>query len=164
MERVAALFDTPFIFVYSSKMASGLLTEEAERAGKVTIGGEFGHSEGVSLRGIRHAYEGARNVLKHYRVLPGEVTRIDPSITPRVVKAIGLSEYIPAPFSGIYEPATALGSSVEEGQILGRLYDFERVEAPPTEVRAPHAGWLMAQTFNAPVVKGDTMIVVANEV
>ena len=43
---VARLFDTPFIFIYSRQMASGLLTDEAEDEGKIAIGGEFGHAEG----------------------------------------------------------------------------------------------------------------------
>lgn len=40
--RVAQLFDTPFIFVYSSGIGSGLLTDEAEAEGKITIGGNLG--------------------------------------------------------------------------------------------------------------------------
>ena len=42
---VSQLFDTPFVLIYSSTMASGLLTDEAEAEGKVTIGGEFGGGE-----------------------------------------------------------------------------------------------------------------------
>ena len=33
--------------VYSRQMASGLLVDEAEDEGKITIGGEFGHAEGT---------------------------------------------------------------------------------------------------------------------
>ena len=40
-EAIARLFDTPFIFVYSRQMASGLLTDEAEDEGKITIGGDL---------------------------------------------------------------------------------------------------------------------------
>ena len=36
---VCRLFDTPFVFIYASTMASGLLSDEAEAEGKITIGG-----------------------------------------------------------------------------------------------------------------------------
>ena len=59
---MSRLFDTPFVFIYASAMASGLLTDEAEAEGKVTIGGEFGGGETTSRFGVRHAYEGMLNV------------------------------------------------------------------------------------------------------
>ena len=49
--RVAQLFDTPFVLIYASTMASGLLTDEAEAEGKITIGGEFGGGE--TTRSVR---------------------------------------------------------------------------------------------------------------
>ena len=57
---VARLFDTPFIFIYSRQMASGLLTDEAEDEGKIAIGGEFGNAEAASPKGVLHAYEGLK--------------------------------------------------------------------------------------------------------
>src|SRR6185436_742320 len=74
---VAKLFDTPFVYVYSRQMASGLLTDEAEDEGKIAVGGEFGVAEGSSVRGIAHAYEGVRNVLRHYGMLSGDIIRVD---------------------------------------------------------------------------------------
>src|SRR5205085_6189468 len=78
-ERVARLFDTPFIMVYSNEMAHGLLTDQAEALGKITVGGEFGYAHSVDLQGTRHVYEGIRNVLRHYGMLPGEPERIRPA-------------------------------------------------------------------------------------
>ncbi len=147
-------------------MASGLLTEEAEAMGKVTIGGEFGHSAGVLHQGVRHAYEGIKNVLRHYGILPGEIARIDPAraTPPRLVSAIHLDEYIPAPISGIFEPLMPVGSPVERGQLVGRLYDFERVGDPPLPIHAPRDGYVLMQPFQAPTAKGATMLVIAQDV
>jgi predicted deacylase len=166
MKRVAGLFDTPFILIYSSAMASGLLTDQAEAMGKITIGGEFGHSEGVLLKGVRHAYEGIKNVLRYYGILPGEIMRIAPErdTPPRLVQAVELDRYTPAPVSGVFEPILEVGAWVDEGQRVGRLWDFERPASPPLEVRAPRAGYLIMQPFQAPIARGDTMLVVANEV
>jgi predicted deacylase len=166
MKTVASLFDTPFVLIYSKEMASGLLTDEAEAMGKITIGGEFGHSEGVLYQGLQHAYHGIKNVLRYYKLLPGELVKVAPGrgTPPKLVSAIHLDEYIPAPITGVFEPLFEVGVAVEQGQLVGRLYDFERVGSPPLEVRAPRAGYILMQPFQAPIKKGDTMLVVAQEV
>ena len=166
MKTVAALFDTPFIFIYSSEMARGLLTDQAEAMGKVTIGGEFGHSEAVSERGLQHAYEGIKNVLRYYKMLPGEIAKVDPArgTPPKLVSAIHLDEYIPAPITGVYAPLLEVGAAVETGQLVGWLYDFERLGEAPLAVHAPRRGYILLQPFQVPIKKGDTMLVIAQEV
>lgn len=166
MVTVASLFDTPFVMIYSSEMASGLLTDQAEAMGKITIGGEFGHSGGVLRQGVAHAYHGVKNVLRHYGMLPGAFEAVDPGRghPPRLVAATSLDDYIPAPITGHFEPVHDVGAAVSAGDLLGRLYDFERVAAPPLEVRAPHDGYILLQPFGAPTPKGVTMLVIAHEV
>lgn len=166
MVRVASLFDTPFVMIYSSEMAAGLLTDQAEAMGKVTIGGEFGHSGGVLRRGVAHAHQGIRNVLRHYGMLPGAIEPVDPGRghPPRLVAATSLEDYVPAPISGVFEPRHEVGAAVSAGEVVGHLHDFERVGAPPLEVRAPRDGFILMQPFAAPTRKGDTMLVVAGGV
>ena len=124
--QVASLFDTPFVLIYSSQMASGLLSDQAEAEGKIAIGGEFGFGEGVNRKGVLHAYEGIRNVLKHYGMLPGEIAKIDLTRAgaPRLVDARNLEDYVPCPYAGIWEPLVDLAEEVNEGQLIGRLHDF----------------------------------------
>ena len=166
MHRVAALFDTPFIMVYSSEMAHGLLTDEAEALGKITIGTEFGYGESVDRLGTAHAYEGIRNTLKHYGLLEGEVTRVRPagSPAPKVVQATRLEDYLPCPIAGIYEPTVDPGDWVEEGQLCARIFDFDYADSAPLEIRAPRAGYVLCQAFAAAVPKGQTCLVIAEEV
>ena len=73
------------------------------------VGGEFGVGEGSSVVGIRHAYEGVKNVLRHYGMLPGEVTRVarERPTPPRLVRAPHLADYVPCPVSAIWEPVSA---------------------------------------------------------
>jgi N2-acetyl-L-2,4-diaminobutanoate deacetylase len=165
-EQVARLFDTPLVMVYSSEMAHGLLTDEAEALGKVTVGGEFGYAHSVDLLGTRHVYEGIRNVLRHYGMLAGLVERIRPAEmpAPKLVQAVHLEDYVPAPVTGVYEPLHELGTFVEAGQVVGRMHDFEQPEAAALELRAPRAGYLLMQAFQAPTAKGTTILVVAEEV
>ena len=108
MKVVASLFDTPFVLIYSSEMASGLLTDQAEALGKITIGGEFGHSEGVLHQGLQHTYHGILNVLRHYLLLPGDIVRVDADRDhpPQLVAAVELGNYVPALSAAFSNPAS----------------------------------------------------------
>jgi len=166
MAKIARLFDTPFILIYSSQMASGLLTDEAEAHGKVAIGGEFGFAEAVNRKGVRHAYEGVKNVLCHYGMLPGDILKIDPSRppAPRFIKADNLADYIPCPRNGIWEPTIDLGADVKEGDFLGQLHDFSDHTSEPLRIRAHRSGVLSMMHFAASCKKGSTLYVIAEEV
>jgi N2-acetyl-L-2,4-diaminobutanoate deacetylase len=163
---VSRLFDTPFVFIYASTMASGLLTDEAEAEGKVTIGGEFGGGETTSRYGVRHAYEGMLNVLRHYGHLEGEIQNIrDSRSSPaKLVKADKLTAYVPCPRDGVWEPVADLGDAVTAGQLIGRLHDFADHTAPALDIRAPYDGFLIMMHLSARPSKGQTLYVIGEEV
>ena len=166
MATVAKLFDTPMVMIYSRQMHSGLLPDEAEDEGKVTIGSEFGSGETCSIQGTRHAYEGSLNVLRHYGHLDGPIARIDPDRPhpPRFVAAPNLSDYTPCPHDGIWEPVVPLGAQVSEGELLGRLHDFGDHTSAPIEIRSPRSGWLMMEHLGAVCRKGATLFVIGQEI
>ncbi len=164
--QVAQLFDTPFVLVYSSGMASGLLSDEAEAEGKITVGGEFGCGESTDPKGTLHAYEGVKNVLRHYGILPDAIVKIDrnrPS-PPRIVGAENLEDYVPSPRDGIWEPLIQLGSEVRHGDLLGRLHNFDDHSSAPFDVLATRSGVLVMMHLGAICNKGDTLYVVAQDV
>lgn len=165
MIRLAALFDPPFILVYSSEMASGLLTDEAEAEGKIALGGEFGFGESINRRGVLHGYEGVRNVLKHYGMLEGEITNIDVdrSFEPRLVDARNLEDFVPCPRDGVWEPMVNLGEAVTEGQAIGSLHNFSDQAARPLEIRAHRAGFVIMMCATAVCREGTTLYVIARE-
>jgi predicted deacylase len=165
MAEVARLFDTPFVMVYAKTMASGLLTDEAEAMGKITIGTEFGHGEATIREGVQHTEVGIRNTLRRYGLLEGEREYVRPSGShrPRIVRAVKLEDYVPAPIAGIYEPTAEPGQWVEAGDVVGRIYDFNHAASSPLEMRAPRDGWLLVVPFAAAVEKGQTAVVVAEE-
>jgi predicted deacylase len=162
---VARLFDTPFIFIYSRGMASGLLTDEAEDEGKIAIGGEFGCGEAVSSVGTRHAYEGVRNVLRHYGLLNEKAVGIDRirGAPPRFVEAPDLKDYVPCPRDGIWEPAVSAGQEVPQGELIGRLHDFADHSSDALPVYAHREGIVIALYFAAVVKKGSTLYVIGDE-
>ncbi len=163
---VSKLFDTGFVLIYSSAMASGLLTDEAEAEGKVTIGSEFGAGASTDRLGVRHAYEGTRNVLRHYGLLDGELTKIRAANSPptRLIKADQLDAYVPAPRNGVWEPVLQPGDAVDQGQLLGRLHDFSDHSSPALDILAPRAGFVAMLHLGARPSKGQTLFVVAENV
>jgi predicted deacylase len=159
------LFDPPFCLIYASTMASGLLTDEAEAEGKVAIGGEFGGGESTSRFGVKHAYQGTLNVLRHYGLLEGSVQPIRDSGEPtRLIRADNISQYKPCPRDGVWEPVLEPGLPVNEGDLIGRLHDFADHSSPALEIRAPQAGWLAMMHLSARPRKGQTLYVLADEV
>jgi predicted deacylase len=165
IRHAASLFDTPFMLIYSSQMASGLLSDEAEADGKIAFGGEFGFGEGVSRKGTEHAYEGVRNVMKHYGLLAGEIAKIDTtrSAAPRLVDARNLEDYIPCPRSGVWEPLVDLGEDVKEGRLIGRLHDFSNHASEPLEIHAHRAGVMIMMCAGAVCQQGTTLFVIARD-
>lgn len=164
--KLSQLFDTPFAFIYSSSMASGLLTDEAEAEGKITLGGEFGGGETTDRLGVRHAYEGILNVLRHYGLLDGAARKIrdENASATKLVKADTLDSYVPCPRDGVWEPLVDLGSPVAAGETIGRLHDFADHTSPALEIRAGKDGYLLMMHLSARPRKGQTLYVVADEV
>ncbi|MCC6262159.1 MAG: succinylglutamate desuccinylase/aspartoacylase family protein [Bryobacterales bacterium] len=162
--RAARLFGTPFLFVYSRQMASGLLTDEAEDEGKIAIGGEFGSGETVNPTGVLHAYEGSLNLMRHYGLLPGEIRSIGAAEqSQRLIQAPHLEDYRPCPRDGVWEPLAAPGAVLAEGELIGRLHDFSNHASAPLEIRAHRAGVLIACYAAAVCPKGLTLFVVGEE-
>lgn len=163
---VARLFDPPFSLIYASTMASGLLTDEAEAEGKISLGGEFGGGESTSRHGVRHAYEGIRNVLRHYGLLDGSVLPIRPAGSPAttLIKADQLEQYKPCPRDGVWEPLAEPGDFVEPGTLIGRIHDFADHTAAPLEIRTSQPGYLAMMHLSARPKKGQTLYVLAGEV
>jgi predicted deacylase len=163
---VSRLFDTEFVLIYSSAMASGLLSDEAEAEGKVTIGSELGAGASTDQVGVRHAYEGVKNVLRHYQLLEGDVVKIRPegSAPARLIKAEKLDAYVPAPRDGVWEPVVRPGQAVAKGELLGRLHDFSDHSSPALEIKAPNCGWVAMLHLGARPTKGQTLFVIAENV
>lgn len=163
---VSRLFDTGYVMIYSSAMARGLLTDEAEAEGKITIGSEFGAGASTDRLGVRHAYEGVLNVMRHYGLREDAVEAIRPAGSPpvRLVRAEHLDAYIPSPSDGVWEPVVAPGEEVKQGQLLGRLHDFADHTSAPADILAPRDGWVIMLHLSARPRRGQTLFVIAENV
>ncbi len=165
-KETALLFGTPFVMIYTSGMGTGLLTEEAEALGKITIGSELGYGASTDLDGVRWAHHGTLNVLRHHGLLDEPVVDLTPPglDRQRVVAALDIDRYVTAPVSGISEPLVPVGAFVAAGQPVARIHDFERPDEPPVEIAADGDGYVLCRKFRAATEQGEVVMVIAEEV
>ena len=164
--ETALLFGTPFVMIYTSEMGTGLLTEEAEAMGKITIGSELGYGASTDLWGVRWAHQGTLNVMRHFGLIEGRHVDLRPPglDRQRVVSATDVNRWLTAPVSGISEPLVPLGSFVTKGTPVTAIHDFERWDEPPTVVRADGDGYVLARKFRAATQQGEVVVIIAEEV
>src|SRR5688572_30733959 len=143
--ETALLFGTPFVMIYTSGMGAGLLTEEAEAMGKVTIGSELGYGASTDLLGVRWAYHGLRNVMKRYGLLAGDPIDLRPPDLDRqrIVLATNVDRWITAPVGGVSEPLVPLGAFVTAGTPVTAIHDFDRWDELPVVIRADGDGYVL---------------------
>ena len=163
--ETALLFGMPFVMVYTSGMGTGLLTEEAEALGKITIGGEFGYGASTDLAGVRWAHYGVLNVMRHHGLLDSPVeSLVEPGLDrQRLVVATDIDRYVTAPIGGISEPLVPLGAYVTAGTPVARLHDFERIDEPGVDIRADLDGYVLVRRFRAQTRQGDVVMVIGQE-
>ena len=164
IENTARWFGTPFVMTYQNE-TPGLLTSEAERLGKITIGTELGWGESVNPTGVIYAKQGIRAAAIHQGLLTGEIQPIGHHAdgTQKLVAIVDRACFVPAPFAGYYEPLMACGAAVRRGQTVGLLHDFYHIDEEPWPIKAAVDGYLLCQASRAPVRQGLHIVVVANE-
>jgi predicted deacylase len=80
-----------------------------------------------------------------------------------MVQAPNLTDYIPTPGSGIWEPVVTPGADVEHGELIGRIHDFSDHTSSPLEIRSHKAGVVIALYFAAVCEKGLTLYVIGED-
>lgn len=164
--RTAFAFGMPFSLIYTSGMGTGLLTEEAEKMGKITIGGEFGYGGSTDMQGVKWAYEGIKNIMRLHGLLDEEVQNLLPPgcDKQRLVKNTDINSYITAPTAGIVEPLIPVGTLVKQGEPVVRIHDFDQITKPGYLIRADRDGFVANRRFKARAQQGDVVMVIAEEV
>ncbi len=160
IEEAARWFGAPLVMVYQNQ-TPGLLTSEAERLGKVTLGAELGWGAAVQANGVRWGLQGLRSAAVRHGYLRGHVEPIDHHADGTQVKAAMVDRacFTPATVSGHFEPLVACGNSVREGEVVGFIHDFERIDSAPCEVRAGVDGVVIALAWSARVRQGQHVAV-----
>jgi predicted deacylase len=164
-EETARWFGVPFLMIYQNA-TPGLLTSEAERLGKITVGTELGWGAAASVDGVRYGRHGILAAAIHHRQLKGKIEPIDhhQADAQRKIEVVDRDCYVPAPFAGHYEPLVECGAEVQRGEAVGLLHDFDRIDLPPWPVTAAVDGFLLAQAWLAEVRRGQHIAVIGREI
>ncbi len=154
---------TDYHFIYINIAGGGLLVDEAERQGKITIGTELGGGGHVTAEIHRVAERGLRNFLRHLGVLTGPVeTRASRGLPEAVIlRAVDADDYVLAPESGLFETLVSLGQDVAAGEVVGRLHFLERLDRAPVDVQVKTAGVVCSVRAIATTQQGDCLVVTA---
>ena len=165
MEKAARDFGCQITMIYHDK-GPGLLTSAAERLGKISIGTELGFGCSIQATGVSMARQGILTAAVDTGQLKGEAP--SNSHFPRerqvLVETTNPACDILAAFNGHYESMAECNTRVEKDQLLGYLHDFNKIDDPPLEIRARHAGIFICQAWGARVFQGQVIAQVGKEV
>ncbi len=159
--ETARWFATPFTMLYANEYP-GLLTSEAERLGKITVGTELGWGSSVNEEGVRYGRQGILGAAVLHRLLDMELEPIahHRDRSQRLVDISQRSSELYAPWRGWYEPLLACGEFVREGQTIAYVHDFDRIDEPPFAVKPKIDGYLVCQAWTASVVSGQQIAMI----
>ncbi|UCF42080.1 MAG: succinylglutamate desuccinylase/aspartoacylase family protein [Gemmatimonadota bacterium] len=122
--------------------------------GKPSITTETGQLGTNDAEWVALAERGVWNLLRHLRMMPGEVER------PGAIVWLDRYEVLRSPVTGIFRPAVRDGYAVAEGGLIGTLVDF--FGEPIEEVRAPFAGIVNYVVATPPVREGEPLGMVSH--
>jgi len=121
----------------------------AIQRGKPAITSEAGLLGRVDANGADLAEAGVFNLLRHFKMLPGEPQRVEHPIW------IDRSEVLRSPVTGIFHARVQPDETVAKGTLLGVLTDF--FGNTVQEVRAPFAGVVLYIVATPPVSQGEPL-------
>jgi len=161
----ARWFGTPFVMLYTNDYP-GLLTSESERLGKVTVGTELGWGAAVNEVGVAYGRQGILGAAVQNGFLDLDLEPIahHRDGSQRLVDIAAPPCAVYAPWHGWYEPVAACGTSVHEGDTLGFVHDFDRIDELPWPARANVDGHVICQAWSARVVAGQQIAMVGIDV
>lgn len=158
-------FQAPIALIIEEVSGEGLLDYAVERMGKLFLSAELGGAGVLSPRGLRIAELGVRNLLRHFKIVEGEIVSSVSQGLPetRLMEVPGMDCYHVAPAAGIYESRFELSEQVDPGSVVGRIHRVTDLEAPPLQIRAQRAGKLIVTRGPGRVERGDTVAVLAQD-
>lgn len=159
-------FQAPYAMIMEEFSGEGLLDYAVEGMGKIFLCAELGGAGRLEAHTLRLTEVGARNVLKHFDILPGEIETCQERGLP-AMKRMEIPDpeyYHIVAEAGIYESFLEVGDAVEEGESLGQVHFAQYPLRPPQEVVAKRGGILMGRRGPGFVEVGDSVAVVARRV
>lgn len=122
--------------------------------GKPSITTETGGLGRTDQESIDLAEAGVFNLLKHFRMLPGDPRRVEHPIW------IDRSEVLRSPMTGIFHARVKSGQTVAQGTLLGVVTDF--FGSVLHELRSPMDGVVLYVVATPPVAQGEPLAMVGH--
>ena len=157
---LAQAFGAPVIWVLGRFNENRSVNAAATRQGVTMIAAELGGRGTVTPAILDLARRGLRSCLAHLGHIEGSVLRDE---RPTRVEIAAAEHKLYCPGEGLYEPLFEAGAQVAEGDLLGRVYSLDDPAGPPTEIRAPTTGLLLAASARGYVKQGDFAGLIATE-
>lgn len=153
-------------FLYIDVNGAGLLPVEAENQGKVVITTELGGGGRVPAFVHRLAWNGLTNVLRHFRVLTGDVqTRASLGLPPAaIIDGRDPENYVITDEPGFWENLLEPGDAVVAGDPVGRLWFPDKASRSPRTFTAPRDGVLVVARSMTPTLAGDSVFVLGQPI
>jgi predicted deacylase len=160
MIDAALAWGAPYILLYRDVGGTGLLSGEAERMGKLTLGTEMGSAAQFGVDMLTLTERGVCNVLRQAGILVDHAP--EQAIAPsQIMIADQYDDYIMAPVSGIFEPFFEMGAWVDAGQTIGQIHSVEHPFYDPVTVPARTDGLLISRRAFPLVRQGDCLATLA---
>jgi N-alpha-acetyl-L-2,4-diaminobutyrate deacetylase len=156
---VAAMqaFNAPYSMMLLEIDNVGMFDTAVESQGKIFVSTELGGGGTATAASIAIATKGVNNVLVHAGILNERMTVSDSvSLAMPDDRCFVFSE-----MDGLLEPVIDLGNSVNEGDVIARIWPMDRTGVAPVDYSARLDGILCARHFPGLVKAGDCMAVVA---
>lgn len=149
----------PYVFVVETDAASPTANGEAKRAGKISVGGEFGGGGSLTPQSVADTERALENVLLHLGILKRRVNSQEPAqVIDTQFVAFNRSElFVYADQAGWCEPLADIGDRVAQGQLACRMFDLLRPQVPPAEYRFAADGVILARRLHAHTQPGDCL-------
>ena len=156
---VAAMraFNAPYSMLLLEIDNTGMYDTAVEDQGKVFVSSELGGGGTTTAKTVSIAKKGIRNVLIHAGILKAE-TVVDTSVNLDTPDG---DCFVFSNHDGLIEPIVDLGSFVDEGDVLARVWPLDRTGINPIVYRARRQGMLAGRHFPGLVKAGDFMAVIA---
>jgi len=127
--ELASIFGAPFI-VHSEYITKSV-RDTINKMGRTILLFEGGKSLDLDESVISYGVQGAVNIMKHLKILDGEIIKNKNTVI------IEKSKWIRAPYSGMFQLSVKNGSKVAKKALLGRISDpygeFERKVVSPSD-------------------------------
>ena len=157
---VAAMqaFNAPYSMLLLEIDSTGMYDTAVEDQGKTFVSSELGGGGTTTAKTNAIAKKGLNNVLVHAGILNAEMN-MDSSVN---LDTPDSSCFIICEHEGLIEPMADLGSHVNQGDVMARIWPLDRTGVKPVEYKALRDGLTAGRHFPGLIRPGDCMAVIAD--